>query len=121
YNALLNAGSFLKRGDNSDAEILLAYAESRAKLQEYDGHHISQAIPYYVQYLEVKPEDETARLELLKLYNLRQFYSEAIALAEKMRPDVEKATREQFPVLREEAFARLRNKEFESDELEGVL
>jgi tetratricopeptide (TPR) repeat protein len=115
YKTIENAGSYLKRGDQRDPDILLAYAEARLNLREADGRHLRDATQFYERYLEVRPDDAEARRVLLETYNRCAFFPEAAALARSMRPDdLNEATRAHIFVLEQEALALVGSSRFES-------
>jgi tetratricopeptide (TPR) repeat protein len=122
--AILNAGSYLKRptGDQRDPDILLAYAESRANLQEQNGSHLTDAIAFYERYLQVRPEDRERTIELLRLYNRRGFFVEAADRARKARPaDLKQITPAELPILEQEAVALINSRAFDDPGLKPVL
>jgi tetratricopeptide (TPR) repeat protein len=107
------AGSFLKRGDQRDPEILLAYAEARAALEEPDHRHIPDAISFYQRYLEVRPDDREVRARVAQLYNACGFFVEAGETARMLRPaELAQTTAEHLEVLEQEAFALVGARQF---------
>lgn len=100
-------GRYLKRqGDRPEPEVLLLYARARARLEESDGRHLKESIGAYRRYLAERPEDDEAHLELVKLYSLAGLAPEARDAASRLRPpNLELATRDDLPALREEVRA----------------
>lgn len=102
-----------RRNDPRHAEAILAFAESRRKIEENDGRHLRECIPFYVQYLELRPDDRKAAMDLLQVYADCRFGVEAYELARRLRPsDLAKATAEDLTVMHFEAEACLRAKNY---------
>jgi tetratricopeptide (TPR) repeat protein len=103
YRALNAAASYLGRlpdKGSSDPEVQLVYARARAKVEEPDGSHLIDAIKFYQMYLEHRPEDATARRELLDMLVLAGRYPEARDLAPSLRPsDLNDCSSRDIPVL----------------------
>src|SRR5262245_53090575 len=77
YSAQGNTGHYLTRvkssaeraGDDRFPDAARVYAESRRLIEESDGHPLREAIPWYRQYLDRRPDDRDAALTLLQTYN----------------------------------------------------
>ncbi len=84
-NALKHLSKYLSdQRFQSDAEALLPYGKSRAKLQLRNGRHIVEAIGIFKRYLELRPDDMEVRLLLLDLYTRAGYNTEALTLAQRL-------------------------------------
>lgn len=115
YDALGSAGAYLNRTRNDAARLhdprradaLLAYADSRRRIDEPNGSNYHDCIQFYQQYLQLRPDDREAALALLKTYNLCSQGTEAYKLADQLLPADKKYTAADLPVLREKALGYL--------------
>ncbi len=99
---LLNA--YIKRDENPEPEVILAYARARAKVQTSDGGYIRAATQRYRQYLKINTGDVVVSKELLPLFNMQGMSIEAVALAKAIRTEMNDSS---LVVLREELLARM--------------
>jgi predicted Zn-dependent protease len=126
YTAMERITEYIKRAkvmsrqnDPRRPDALLAYADSRRNVLEYDGHNYVDAIPHYMEYLSLRPGDRDAAITLLRTYNLCGRGAEAYGLAATLRPELDRCTEADLPVLREEAVGDLNAKAY--DRLEKVV
>lgn len=121
--ALSECGNYLNRtrGKQRDPDMLLAYANARLNIQEPSGKHILDALPFFRQYLEAKPDDRATALRLLKLYMDAGYFPEARDAAARLRPtDLRDATKDHIEVLEIEVMALLGAKDT-SDRMTQLL
>ncbi|MBL4591714.1 MAG: tetratricopeptide repeat protein [Phycisphaerales bacterium] len=83
--ATQNLGRYLRAAKVSSPEELLAFARSRVKVEAGDGGHLRAAISAYRDYLNLRPDDTKASVELLQLFIRDAKWPEAIALGESLR------------------------------------
>jgi tetratricopeptide (TPR) repeat protein len=109
YQSMVSAANYLKRASPRDTkylEVLKIYADERLKVEEPDFSHLRQAISFYRQYLERKPDDVATKRVLLDLFAQAGLHGEARELAHDLLPaDVAAATVADAPVLHAEAAA----------------
>jgi tetratricopeptide (TPR) repeat protein len=127
-NALDKTGMYINKSrgdarrlkDQDRPAAILAYAESRRRIELPDGHNFSDAIPFYRQYLDLRPDDRDAAITLLKTYNICSHGPEAYELARTLRPQpVARTTAADLPVLREEAMGMLTAQAFARTSAQG--
>ena len=105
--ALLTLGRYLRRVPD-DADALLAYARSREAIEESDGRHLREATGVYQRYTVLRPDDQEAKLALVRLYNRTGYFLEASRNARDARPrDLADAAGADADMLFEEAVAMI--------------
>src|SRR5690606_8929699 len=87
-DALDPLNRYLRRDEHrDDAEVLLAFAESRLKVEEADGSHLVGARRLYSEYLGLRPDDVEAQQTLLGLEVALGLHVEAADRARALLPE----------------------------------
>ena len=111
-DALTSLRRYLQRHQR-DPEAILAYARSRVHVEDRDGNHLRDAIDKYERLLDLTPDDDLARSELLDLYLRVGYWKEAAESAQRLRPrELSQTTPRDIPVLIKEATALLGARDF---------
>lgn len=85
--------------NQTDTPALLAYARARIATEEPDGRNITEGIGVLRRYLDLVPDDPSARAQLLDLYTRAGYANEALQLADRLlaaRPDDPSALRARY-------------------------
>src|SRR5262249_40025794 len=83
WAAVTPLGEYLSRDEYSkDPDAMYAFAESRRRVETRDGSHLSAAMGQYRKFLTFRPDRDDVRYQLLKIYPLLRYNTEAEELAQ---------------------------------------
>ncbi|HWE94420.1 MAG TPA: tetratricopeptide repeat protein [Tepidisphaeraceae bacterium] len=85
-NSLTELGDYFNKSkaQDTDTEAFFAYATSRIKVEAPRSRNLHEGLQLFQRYLEIKPNDDKARHQLLELYTTLSYNTEAVRLADEL-------------------------------------
>ena len=84
YETVLSKLGFYLRGQGDDVEVLLAFADSRAKVPTQGTKHLVESARFYTAVLRLEPDNQEGMQRLLDLHRRLGMRTEWISIADRI-------------------------------------